>query len=66
MREVLEEIRAAHGVAVRIHVLPAVPNSVAIEFGRRLLPKVDPTILVYDNHRANGGMAFALELLASR
>ena len=64
VRQVIEDIKSSHGPGVRVHVLPAVPVSLAIEFGRRLLPKTDPAILVYDSHRANGGMAFALELLA--
>jgi nucleoside phosphorylase len=47
-RELLGRIRATHGTNVKIHLFPAVPLSVAIECGRRLLPKVDPPIRVYD------------------
>ena len=32
----------------RIHVFPAMPLSHAVEFGRQLLPKVDPEIEVWD------------------
>lgn len=66
VRGVLENISSAHGQGVRVHVMPALPVSAAIEFGRRLLPKVDPALSVYDNHRVNGGMTFALELLSAR
>jgi nucleoside phosphorylase len=47
-RELLNEIREQHGSNVKIHLLPASPLSISIECGRRLLPKVDPTIRVYD------------------
>lgn len=47
-RELLNEIRGQHGSDVKIHLLPAAPLSISIECGRRLLPKVDPTIHVYD------------------
>ncbi|WP_171016115.1 SAVED domain-containing protein [Ramlibacter sp. 2FC] len=32
----------------RMHVFPAMPLSPAVEFGRQLLPKADPTIGVWD------------------
>ena len=32
----------------RIHVLPAMPLSLAVEFGRQLLPKADPVVQVWD------------------
>jgi nucleoside phosphorylase len=47
-RELLNEIRGQHGSNATIHLLPAAPLSISVECGRRLLPKVDPTIRVYD------------------
>lgn len=47
-RELLNEIHESYGSRVQIHLLPATPLSVSIECGRRLLPKVDPTIHIYD------------------
>jgi hypothetical protein len=32
----------------RVHVFPAMPLSLAVEFGRQLLPKVDPVVKVWD------------------
>jgi hypothetical protein len=32
----------------RVHVFPAMPLSLAVEFGRQLLPKADPTMGVWD------------------
>lgn len=50
-REVLDHIREAYGDAVRVHVFPAVPVSVAVECGRRML-QADPTLRIYN---ATGG-----------
>jgi nucleoside phosphorylase len=47
-RELLNEIHESYGSGVQIHLLPATPLSISIECGRRLLPKVDPTIHIYD------------------
>jgi hypothetical protein len=38
-----------------IHLFPAVPAPVAVSCGRELLPKVHPSLLMYDyNKRKNG------------
>lgn len=62
-RDVLTEIRKAHGPDSTVHVFPALPNSLAVEAGRLLLPKADPTLLVYDRNRDAPGFAYALALL---
>jgi hypothetical protein len=51
----LSEIREVHGESCEIHLFPAVPNSVAVEIGRSLLPKSDPGLVVYDHNKKNGG-----------
>jgi hypothetical protein len=53
-REVLADIRAAHGDQKVVHVFPAVPVSCAVEFGRILMPKADPVMRIYDHHRDGG------------
>lgn len=58
----LAEIRGAHGADAKIHLFPAVPNSVAIEIGRTQLPKSDPPISVYDHDKEQGGFTRALTL----
>lgn len=60
-RQALTDIRQVHGHDCQVHLFPAVPNSVAIECGRVLLPKADPAIRVYDKGKA--GWRFALNLL---
>jgi hypothetical protein len=62
VRHTMQEIRRVHGSRVRVHLFGALPNSLAIEFGRRLLPKIDPPIRVYDRSRERA-WAFALDLL---
>ena len=59
-RELLSEIREAHGEHTEIHLFPAIPNSVAVQIGRLLLPKADPPLHIYDYHRGLGGFTFAL------
>jgi hypothetical protein len=63
VREFFPRLRGEHGAEVTVHVFPALPNSLAIEFGRALLPKADPHIEVYDLNRDRGGWVHALTLL---
>lgn len=53
-RKCLARIRERHGPSARIHLFPAVPNSIAVECGRLLRPKADPAITVYDLQGPNG------------
>lgn len=53
-RELLAHIRATRA-ASELHVFPAVPAPIAVTIGYDLLPKVDPTLVVYDNTREEGG-----------
>lgn len=64
MRTLLLCVRERHGANVTMHVFPALPNSLAVEFGRVLLPKNAPHMKVYDFNRTTGGWHFALSLLA--
>lgn len=63
VRSLLLRVRRTHGANVTLHVFPALPNSLAVEFGRVLLPKADPHMKIYDFNRASGGWSFALTLL---
>jgi len=56
----LASIRATYGQRCDIHLFAAVPNSIAVEIGRSLLPKSDPYVVVYDYHREHGGFRHAL------
>lgn len=54
-RRLLDRIKAVHGENATISVFPAVPNSVAVEAGRVLMPKADLPLLIYDQNRSLGG-----------
>ena len=62
-RDALQQIRSIHGPNVVVHVLPAVPNSVAVECGRRLLPKADPSLVAYDKNKTGVSFSQALTIL---
>ncbi len=61
-RQVLSEIRAKHGPECIIHLFPAIPAPVAVLCGKELLPKSDPSVLVYDNDRTRGGFVPSLTI----
>jgi SMODS-associated and fused to various effectors sensor domain len=54
MRPLFDRIKDAHGEGAVIHVFPAMPASLAVEFGRVWMPKADLTMRIYDNNRAAG------------
>ena len=54
-RDFLAILRRDHPGLQAIHVLPAVPAPVAVACGYDLLPKRDPSLLVYDYDKAKGG-----------
>lgn len=51
----VSEIRAAHGEDCEIHLFPAIPNAIAVEIGRSILPKSDPRIVTYDHDKKRSG-----------
>jgi len=58
----LREIMRNHGKLKAIHLFPAIPAPVAVLCGHELLPKVDPTLIVYDYDKRKGGFKFTLEV----
>lgn len=61
-----EELRRllfqAHPNLATIHLFPAVPSPVAVLCGRELMPKVDPSLAVYDYNKRSGGFNLVLEV----
>jgi hypothetical protein len=53
-REFLSDFTAQHPLAKELHVFLAVPAPVAVVLGHDLLPKVHPTLLVYDAEMRSG------------
>jgi hypothetical protein len=46
----------------KIHVIAAVPNALAVEFGRLQLPKAHPPLVLYDRHDGADGLSPVLLL----
>jgi hypothetical protein len=49
-------LKAAHGEGQFINVFPALPASLAVDFGRVWMPKSDLALNIYDNNRLGGFM----------
>lgn len=62
-RDVVSDIARLYPPGTRIHVFPAAPNSLCVEFGRLLLPKADPDLVVYDWNGSVGGWVKAVTLV---
>ncbi len=58
----LRTILAQHGNLAAIRLFPAVPAPVAISCGYELLPKVDPSLWVYDYDKAQEGFHLAIRI----
>jgi hypothetical protein len=62
VRRLLDRIKAAHGETATLHVFPAMPAALAVEFGRVIMPKADMSIQIYDQNQALGGFVPVLTL----
>lgn len=60
LRPLLDRIKAIHGQTTTLHVFPAAPLSIAVEFGRLRMPKADMPLRIYDQVNALGGFIPAL------
>ncbi|HXL09019.1 MAG TPA: SAVED domain-containing protein [Candidatus Bathyarchaeia archaeon] len=61
-QQVLGTIVRDHGLIDAIHMFPAVPAPVAILCGRELLPKVHPSLVVYDYDKTKAGFTLQLRI----
>jgi len=64
VRAMLDRIKAQHGQTMPIHVFPALPVSLAVEFGRARMPKADAPWVLYDEQQSRGGFVRAFNLNA--
>ena len=53
--QLLNELQATYGAETTLHLLPAVPLSIAIRSGMAILPKKEMPILIYDMNWEYGG-----------
>ena len=60
LRRLLNEIKSAHGDDSTIHVFPAMPASLAVDFGRIHNHKSDLALVIYDENKAKGGFIKAI------
>jgi len=61
-RKLLNQIQAKHGKNCKIHILPAIPVSIAVECGRVILPTKDPEIYVCEYHDHEKGFQKVLKI----
>ena len=57
-RKIMDDIKRTHGNNIKIHLFPAIPNSVAVELGRVYMPKADLPIVIYDRNQSDQGKIF--------
>ncbi|MFA6562702.1 MAG: SAVED domain-containing protein [Verrucomicrobiia bacterium] len=62
MRRLLDRMKERHGEKAVIHVFPAMPVALAVEFGRIIMPKADLPLAIYDQNRVLGGFVKALDV----
>jgi len=65
MRTLLDQIKAVHGERASVHVFPAMPVSLAVDFGRILNAKSDLPLIVYDENKKLGGFVEVLRINAA-
>jgi SMODS-associated and fused to various effectors sensor domain/HNH endonuclease len=63
-RNFLSVLMKEHPDIKELHVFPAVPAPIAVACGHDLLPKVHPSLLVYDYDRKAGGFTMGLRVNA--
>ena len=61
-RRLLDRIKVAHGEKATLHVFPAMPVALAVDFGRIIMPKADMRLQIYDQRQSLGGFVPALAL----
>jgi SMODS-associated and fused to various effectors sensor domain len=54
VRSLFDRIKAIHGQTTVLHVFPAAPASLCVEFGRARMPKADMTWEIYDQNKQHG------------
>jgi len=62
IRPLLDRIKRQHGDGALLHVFPAMPVSLAVEFGRTINAKADLPMLIYDQQSQQGGFVEAVTI----
>jgi hypothetical protein len=61
-RRFLSELMRDHPTVSAVHVFPATPAPTAVACGHDLLPKVHPSLVIYDYDKASGGFVERLRI----
>ena len=61
-RRFLADVKREHPEVSELHLFPAIPAPVAVSCGFDVLPKVHPTLVVYDHYRQHGGFIQRLKV----
>lgn len=61
-RRFLADVKREHPEVSELHLFPAIPAPVAVSCGFDVLPKVHPTLVVYDHDRQHGGFILRLKV----
>ena len=62
LRELFDDIKAAHGQWTLLHVFPVTSVSLAVEFGRARMPKADMPWRIYDQNNKRDGFIPTLDI----
>ena len=62
VREVFNTIKKIHGQDTILHVFPAMPIALAVQFGRVWMPKADMSMKIYDQNLVLGGFVPAIDI----
>jgi len=63
VRKLFNHIKSKYNAQTPLHVFPAMPIAIAIEFGRIWMPKADMPLNIYDENTANSGFFKASEIV---
>ena len=58
----LRRLAMDHGHLEQLHLFPAIPAPIAVLCGREVLPKVDPTLVVYDYDKRKDGFLLTMKV----
>jgi len=61
-KKALHDIKDTYGEDISIHVFPAMPVALAVEFGRIRMPKADLPLILYDQNRDRKGFIKAISI----
>lgn len=62
LRQLYDQIKAAHGENCIINIFPALPVAAAVEVGRVWMPKADLPLRIFDQNRSAGGFIPTLDI----